>query len=266
MFSIITVNKNNCTGLKKTLDSVFSQGYKNYESVVVDAKSTDGSIVYLKSVQNKISKLIIEDDLNAYDGMNKGILRSTNDYLIFLNSGDYFIDSTILEKLYSFIHDNKHSDIFFGGIQFETATGIKSILYTKHLSLEDWRSWTINHNACVIKKKLFQEIGLYDIKINLAADYFWFLKALINSKTFINVDFVIINYDIEGMSSKLYKSYVTQMKKAWSDVIPIEVDKLLNDFIELKILHSFKIVKFAIEVNSLYQNLKIRIKHFFNGN
>ncbi|KPA34233.1 hypothetical protein AMR50_0875 [Leptospira interrogans] len=94
--SIITINLNNLEGLRKTLESVKSQTYTNFELIVVDGGSTDGSFEYLKSNLDLIKKFISEKDKGIYNAQNKGISLSKGEYLVFLNAGD-----TLLQKKYS---------------------------------------------------------------------------------------------------------------------------------------------------------------------
>ncbi|MFN5376044.1 MAG: glycosyltransferase, partial [Chitinophagaceae bacterium] len=88
--TIISVNLNNLSGLKKTVNSVISQDYTNFEYIIIDGGSNDGSAEYIQSISRKLKYYISEKDYGIYSAMNKGILKSNGDYLIFLNSGDYF--------------------------------------------------------------------------------------------------------------------------------------------------------------------------------
>jgi glycosyltransferase involved in cell wall biosynthesis len=97
--SIITINYNNSTGLEKTINSVINQKYFDYEYLIIDGNSTDGS----KEIIDKYSRFLFlgisENDNGIYNAMNKGIMKSNGDYLFFLNSGDYFFDEQSLSNL-----------------------------------------------------------------------------------------------------------------------------------------------------------------------
>lgn len=97
--SVITVNYNNKKGLEATINSVISQKYLDFEFIIVDGNSNDGSkdIIYKK--RNYITKWISEPDSGIYNAMNKGVKMSTGDYLIFMNSGDEFYDTQVLDKI-----------------------------------------------------------------------------------------------------------------------------------------------------------------------
>ena len=97
--SIITVNYNNCQGLERTVNSVARQTYTDVEYIVVDGGSTDKSVDIIKQNENIISFWVSEKDNGIYNAMNKGVSFSHGEYLLFLNSGDYFADKEVLELL-----------------------------------------------------------------------------------------------------------------------------------------------------------------------
>src|SRR5574344_1377354 len=113
VISIITVNKDNCAGLKFTIDSVLCQTFKDYEWIVIDAASTDGSVELIKQYQEHISYWVSEPDGGIYAGMNKGILKATGEYILFLNSGDSLADNDVLENVHQ---NNLNGDIVLGRI------------------------------------------------------------------------------------------------------------------------------------------------------
>lgn len=87
--SIITINFNNKDGIEKTISSVVAQTYKDIQYIIIDGDSTDGSVEVIKKYHEDIDYWISEPDKGIYDAMNKGILKATGDYVLFLNSGDY---------------------------------------------------------------------------------------------------------------------------------------------------------------------------------
>ena len=102
--SIITINLNNAEGLRKTMLSVINQTCKEFEYVVVDGASTDGSMDVMRDcfscADNRLSvKWISEPDSGIYNAMNKGIRMSTGKYLLFLNSGDWLVDANVVKEL-----------------------------------------------------------------------------------------------------------------------------------------------------------------------
>ena len=94
--SIITVNYNDKEGLQSTIDSVKRQKFRDFEHIIIDAASTDGSVDFIKAHQDRFSYWVSEKDEGIYDGMNKGIAQAKGKYVLFLNSGDYLISKDAL--------------------------------------------------------------------------------------------------------------------------------------------------------------------------
>ena len=89
--SVITINLNNAEGLRRTLDSVFRQTTHDFELVVVDGASTDGSVELIHTYADRIDRWVSEPDGGIYNAMNKAVAMATGEYVIFMNSGDTFL-------------------------------------------------------------------------------------------------------------------------------------------------------------------------------
>ena len=98
-FSVITISYNNAEGLRKTMESVFSQTCADYEFIVIDGGSNDGSVDIIKNGEQKLSFWCSEADKGVYNAMNKGVSHAKGDYLIFMNSGDTFHGRDALSKV-----------------------------------------------------------------------------------------------------------------------------------------------------------------------
>src|ERR1700741_3090435 len=97
--SIITINYNDKTGLEKTISSVAGQSYADYEFIVIDGGSTDGSVEVIKKHESKISEWVSENDSGIFNAQNKGANKATGNYLLFLNSGDVLADKDVLKSV-----------------------------------------------------------------------------------------------------------------------------------------------------------------------
>jgi glycosyltransferase involved in cell wall biosynthesis len=98
LLSIITINYNNLSGLEKTIQSVLNQTLKNFEFIIIDGGSTDGSKEYNQEKNEFIDCWVSESDNGIYHAMNKGIKMAKGEYCLFLNSGDYLVDSEVSKK------------------------------------------------------------------------------------------------------------------------------------------------------------------------
>ena len=85
LYSIITINFNNCDGLRRTIESVVNQTNDNYEYIVIDGGSTDGSVDVIQKYSDRISYWVSEKDDGIYNAMNKGVRHAHGDYCLFLN-------------------------------------------------------------------------------------------------------------------------------------------------------------------------------------
>ena len=198
--SIITVNFNNKDGLQKTIDSVISQSFKDFEWIVIDGGSTDGSKELIEKYSNYISFWVSEPDKGVYNAMNKGIKVAKGEYLNFLNSGDVYYNTEALHNIFS-----KHidCDIVFGNTLAYRDGQLKIINYQNdYLTCYRLVKGTINHQAAFIKRQLFNKYGLYDETLRIVSDWKFFFEVIIIRKcTVHHINETIIIYDTNGLSS-----------------------------------------------------------------
>ena len=264
--SIITVNYNNDFGLKKTIESVLLQKNIQFEYLIIDGASNDRSIEIIRQYSKKINYWISESDTGVYNAMNKGIVKATGDYLIFLNSGDCLIDQCVLKKCFDNISSDSSVDIWYGDMLVESRIGFEPYIH-KHpaeLEITYFKDDTINHQACLIKRDLFLEIGLYPEYYNLASDYWFFLMSLIKDKKYRYLDFPMVVYDFNGVSaSDNFKNYKNEQYIIWNKIIPIYVKNMIikNEIIiknnhEMQNTLNYGFVRLGIIINKLYQKIK----------
>ena len=163
--SIITVNYNNCQGLERTVNSVARQTYTDVEYIVVDGGSTDKSVDIIKQNENIISFWVSEKDNGIYNAMNKGVSFSHGEYLLFLNSGDYFADKDVLSNIFENGLD-LNEELLIGRQRFidikNKTKGISPKLHISEINMEFFLSSTLPHQATFIKRNLFDRCGGYN--------------------------------------------------------------------------------------------------------
>jgi len=194
---IITINLNNGEGLEKTINSVINQTYKNYEIIIIDGGSTDNSIDIIKKYKEHITYWVSEKDNGIYNAMNKGVEKCNSDYLIFLNSGDYFYENDTIKK----IHPNLFDDIVYGDlfIHDKNRTFIKR--YQPKVNKNYFLNDTLPHQASFIKKELFNGCK-YDENYKIVSDWIFFFESIIlKHKTYLHLPYIISNYSLGGVSS-----------------------------------------------------------------
>lgn len=218
--SIITVNLNNLTGLQKTMESVFEQTFNDYEYIIIDGGSTDGSKEYIQQHDAKLTYWTSESDAGMYDAMNKGIQKAKGEYLMFLNGGDFIVHEHILANSVEFMRENPEADIYYGNMEVQRGTENVSIVHPPILTLEFLARSTINHQAAFIKKSVFTGLGLYDLNYRYAADHAFFMKALVNGMAFRHIPFDITYFELDGVSSRDWEDYASEMELAREKEIP----------------------------------------------
>jgi len=198
--SIITINLNNASGLRKSIESVVTQTYTDYEYIVIDGGSSDGSADVIIKYANRITYWVSEPDKGIYNAMNKGILQANGEYLQFLNSGDCLVNENILAKVFETLRTD---DIIYGHLNYVYEKGIRihKMPEEKQLSLQYFFNHTIAHSAAFIARRLFSD-NLYDESYMIGADKKFFIeKIIIQNCTVQNLDEVIVNFDTKGISS-----------------------------------------------------------------
>src|SRR6185503_13603856 len=103
--SVVTVNFNMADQIAGTLDSVLAQDYPNFESIVIDGASTDGSREIIAAYGDRLAYWASERDRNLYDGMNKGVRAATGEWVVFMNAGDRFAGADVLSRIFAVPHD-----------------------------------------------------------------------------------------------------------------------------------------------------------------
>ncbi len=178
--SIITVCFNNKDGLIKTIDSVRNQTYKDYEFIVIDGGSKDGSKEIIEANKDLFSYWCSEPDGGIYQGMNKGIAHASGEYCLFLNSGDWLANNSVLQKVFSKGFDE---DILYGDVIRVRGRRKMIIHYSKELTFADFYrvSAAINHQSAFIKRTLFEQYGKYREDTYLNADWHFFFKTIVQN-------------------------------------------------------------------------------------
>lgn len=198
--SIITVNRNNGAGLKKTIESVIAQTCNNFEFIIIDGASTDSSAGVIKENSRYLSHWVSEPDRGTYHAMNKGVKVAKGEYCLFLNSGDYLVDCNVLENIFS--HDIK-ADIISGDVlKMRPNNKFRRVSSPETISLHKLCIHSLPHQATLIRTNLFDEVGYYTESYKIASDWEFFLKALvIHEKSYSHINVDVSYFKIGGISS-----------------------------------------------------------------
>jgi glycosyltransferase involved in cell wall biosynthesis len=199
--TIITINLNNASGLKKTIESVANQSYRDLDYVVIDGESKDNSQQVIREYESFINDWVSEPDQGIYHAMNKGIRKATGEYCLFLNSGDWLAAPTILESVFA---QNPQADIVAGDVYFyDTQQGaIKwQVPSPDQLTAKTLFLGTLPHQATFIRRSLFNRFGLYNEQLKIASDWLFFLEALlIHGCSYQHHTETIAYFNMDGIS------------------------------------------------------------------
>jgi glycosyltransferase involved in cell wall biosynthesis len=254
--SIITVNLNNATGLRKTIESVINQTFIDYEYIVIDGGSTVESVDVIKEFEDKITYWISEPDKGIYYAMNKGILKATGEYLLFLNSGDWLTEEAILSKVFEI---PRKANIIYGHMYFISDKGstLRSATDEKQLSLAYFFNNSFCHPATFISRKLFNN-SLFDESLKIAADKKFFIeKILLQNCSLQKTDEIITNFDMNGIT----------YKPEYNDLIKEENNKIFTQFVPPRMLKDLDLYRNNYtDIHSMVKIKKYKILYFaFEG-
>ena len=209
ILSIITINRNNAGGLRKTIESVVSQTFTDFEYIIIDGASTDDSVNIIKEYVNKIDYWVSEPDKGIYNAMNKGILKAKGEYLLFLNSGDWLVDEN---KIQLMVNNLNNEDILIANMYLVDDDHSKKNNYigiypndysNDEITAIDLIFGAIPHNTSFIKKDLFLKNGLYDETYQIVSDWKFLIKNIVfnNASTKVLRNIFVTNFDMSGIST-----------------------------------------------------------------
>ena len=225
--SIITVNYNDASGLERTIKSVISQTFRDYEFIIIDGGSSDGSVDVIKKYERYIDYWISEPDGGIYPGMNKGLRQAKGEYVNFMNGGDCFYVPDVLERIFSI---DTNADII-------TGTHIGSPhpnIGQNGITMYDLYTGAVDHQASFIRR----EIALkhpYDEKYRIVSDWKFFIQALIfDNCSFYYTDIIVVNVDMNGISNT---NISLDRQERQSVLKELFSERVLRDYEHLSSIH-----------------------------
>ena len=261
--SIVTINYNNAKGLRETLASVAAQTYRDIEHIIIDGGSSDSSVEVIREYESfnrsSVHPLTViwssEKDKGIYDGMNKGICKSTGDYIQILNSGDILAAQDVTTRMMDALSTLN--------IQHSTEKGV-SILYGNMIkkdyaigkvigksgeveySLHNYYTGTINHDCCYIRKDLFKQFGVYDENLKIVSDWKWFLQVIgLGNIKPIYVDIDVTIFDTSGISETNLELRNKERRQVLEEILPpailADYDAHAFEIEQMKRLHKHKL-------------------------
>lgn len=233
--SIITINYDNRDGLQRTIDSVVGQSFTDYEWIVIDGGSTDGSRELIERYADHFAYWCSEPDKGIYNAMNKGIGHAKGDWFLFLNSGDWLYGNDVLQKVFPVPND---ADILYGDVMYHwpDKRGMEIDEKPENLSLYFFYKDTLCHQATFYKKGIFDN-HKYNEEFRICADWALYIQLLQEGYHFKHLPFCVANFAQDGISTHLDEAHLAERQKVLNDYFP---EYILPDMEELKRQEEFR--------------------------
>lgn len=198
--SIITATHNSSSNIANCISSINTQSYEDIEHIIIDGASTDQTLEIIRSVTNRVSKILSEPDKGIYDALNKGIKLASGDIIGFLHSDDCFYSSGTLEKIALAFSDSNPVDAIYGDLTFiDEKEPDKIVRYWKSEPFTSKllkKGWMPPHPTLFMKREVYEKHGLFNIRLKCAADY----------------DFILRVFNDESLHFKYLPETITKMK------------------------------------------------------
>ena len=213
LFSVITVCRNPGPLLALSVKTLQNQTFRDFEHIIIDGGSNDGTLDYLKQNSHLFAKVISEPDNGIYDAMNKGINQATGVYIYFLNCGDEFNDVQVLEKIGAACKAS-NADVVYGDTLLvdkkKNTTRVKS-----HAGVDRFFLFhrPINHQAIFARRSVFERSGLFDTSYVVKADHEWTMRCYNAGAVFRHVPVIVSSYLLHGFAYQNRAKYRAKEKK-----------------------------------------------------
>jgi len=216
LVSVVTVCRNSADSIGLTINSVLKQKHPLIEFIVIDGLSSDNTFKIAKSYQNQFEAkgfkfiCISEHDRGIYDAMNKGVKMATGEWIVFMNSGDVFHDSFVIDHIFN-VSNKLDSGIIYGNTL--TLNSNKVAVPPQSITKNFFIAETICHQSLFCRRDVFENVGFFDLKYRIIADREWLLKAFLAKVGFQYVPIVVSIWDEEGFSKQNIQIYIEESKE-----------------------------------------------------
>ena len=224
--SVVTINRNNSAGLEKTLLSVASQSFKDFEYIVIDGASNDSSVDVIRSHEMDFARFrwVSEPDTGIYNAMNKGLRKASGDYVQILNSGDCLAASDVTERMCAALEKAGNPTILYGNMVKCFSDGKRLVdksFEGREITMLDMYTGTLNHDPAYIRRDMFEKYGDYDENLKIVSDWKWYLQAIIlggEKPQYTDIDVTL--FDMTGISETNKDLDRTERKQVLEQLFP----------------------------------------------
>jgi GT2 family glycosyltransferase len=222
LLSIVTIVKDDLSGLKLTCANVWGLLDAQVEHLIIDGLSSDGTAEFIQENSDKLSYWISEKDSGISDALNKGWRASTADWVLFLNAGDRLKSDAFQELLQAL--SKSEADVLYANMQVEDASN--TIIHANHSLLK--KEMSLNHPATFVRRKCFEDLGGFNLDYKIAMDYELLLRLRTTGAVFEHFPKSVSVMNLDGVSSLNWKKGFQEVRKAKMAIL--ENDMLANRY------------------------------------
>lgn len=210
--TVITVSYNSSATIVDTLRSVGTQSHQDVEHLVIDGRSTDGTVQIVEDHGRPNLVLSSGPDKGIYDAMNKGLALATGDVIGILNSDDFYLNTFVIADVVQAFADNVDVDMVLGNTDFVRPDDlIKPVRLYSSFYFAKWKmrfGFMPAHPAAFIKRSAYEKVGSYKLDYAIGADFEWFVRALLVHKlSYVKLNKTLVRMREGGVSTSGLKSY-----------------------------------------------------------
>lgn len=217
LLSIITVTLNNAAGLQRTMDSIAAQTCRDFEWIIMDGASKDGTKDLLETHPALITHWVSEADEGIYAAMNKGWYLSNGTYCLFLNAGDELAGPDVIEKVLPHLEDQS-KDFLFGDILGGSPGDTPARTCFRHeVSLHYLLTWYLPHPASFIKKSVLQALSGYSTRYRIISDWIFTVQVFLAGYVFCHLPIVVSRFYTDGISSANMKLHSEEKERIFKE-------------------------------------------------
>ena len=217
-FSIITISFNSEKTIERTIKSVLSQSFKDFEYIIVDGGSKDETLDIVQKYEKLFEgrmKWNSEPDKGIYDAMNKGIRLAQGEIIGIVNSDDWLEDDSLMNVQQASMPLNDKGKVYTGNIRYYYNDGTSQIIHYTQKDLSHYaKVWRLglNHPATFVPRQFYEQYGLFDINLRLQADSDFIDRLYYNGVEFVFIDKVLSNQSDGGASTSNFDKSLIDYK------------------------------------------------------
>lgn len=210
--SIVTISYNCAKSIERTILSVINLDYVNKEYIIIDGASTDNTLSIIEKYKDKIDVFVSEPDKGIYDAMNKGILKATGEWIIFMNAGDCFHSKTAASELMTKVENDTiiaHGDIIrvFSHYRYRVP----------QCQIEEMKTRMAVKHQATFTRVSYHKLNLFDVSFRSSGDYDFFYKAYFRDNVkFQHIPVVVADFDsYTGISNINFRKSFREDLRIW---------------------------------------------------